>query len=81
MSHDAFGLFGTPSPDDNAPDDDALDDNAPDIDISGANMFTEEIENINASDWNVDSDQLWGDGVAEETIDIGDGFFDTDFPI
>lgn len=76
MSNDVFGLFGTPSPDDDAPDDDA-----PDIDISGANMFTEEIENVDASDWDVDSDLLWGNDGAEATIDIGDGVFDTDFPI
>ncbi len=69
MSNDAFGLFGTPSDGDET------------YDVSGANMFTEELENINASDWDVDSDLLWGDDGAEGTVDIGDGSFDTDFPI
>ena len=76
MSNDAFGLFGTPSP-----DDDGLDTDISDTDISGANMFTEEIENIDASDWDVDSDLLWAGDGAETTIEIGDGVFDTDFPI
>jgi len=70
MSGDLFGLFGTP------PDGDDVGD----IDISGANMFTDEIESINASDWDVDSDLLWGSDTAEAGIDIGDGVFDTDFP-
>lgn len=69
MSSDALGPFDTPSDGDET------------YDISGANMFTEEIENINASDWDVDSDLLWGDDGAEATVDIGDGVFDTDFPI
>lgn len=76
MSNDAFGLFGTPSPDDDGPGADFTG-----ADIFGANMFTEEIEGIDASDWDVDSDLLWAGDGAEATIEIGDGVFDTDFPI
>jgi hypothetical protein len=49
-------------------------------DLSGMNMFTQEIENVDASDWNVDSDSLWGGEEPDTGVDIGDGLFDTDFP-
>jgi len=34
-----------------------------------ANVFTEEIENVSASDWDVDADVLWGDGP--DLYDLG----------
>ena len=52
----------------------------PFADPLGVNMFTQEIENVDASDWDVDSDSLWGDVGADAGTDIGDGSFDIDFP-
>lgn len=70
MSGDVVSLFGEPS-------DDGDETN---LDISGANMFTEELENINTSDWDIDSGQLWGDDGEDAAIDVGDGAVDSDFP-
>ncbi|MBF0671092.1 MAG: hypothetical protein IR160_00730 [Salinibacterium sp.] len=36
-----------------------LDDQEPDV--SGANLFSEELANIDASEWDVDAAALWGD--------------------
>jgi len=33
-----------------------------------ANVFTEEIENVAASDWDIDADVLWGE---DSSLDIG----------
>ncbi|MFC8682707.1 hypothetical protein ACFT30_14415 [Microbacterium ureisolvens] len=41
------------------------------------NAFTEEIENITASDWDVDADVLWGDDGSLGTGPDPTGF---DFP-
>ncbi|MFB7894222.1 hypothetical protein ACFC1I_18620 [Microbacterium sp. NPDC056044] len=43
-----------------------------------ANMFTDEIVNVTASDWDVDADVLWGDD-AEPQLGI-DGPAAYDFP-
>ncbi|KDA06662.1 hypothetical protein DC31_08045 [Microbacterium sp. CH12i] len=80
MSSDALEPSGISPADGDAPElsDDDLDDT---FDFTGADMFTQEIENVNASDWDVDNDLLWGDGGAADAIDIGDTAFDSDFPI
>ncbi|MGO2746139.1 hypothetical protein [Microbacterium sp.] len=49
-------------------------------DLTGMNMFTEEIQNVDASDWDVDSNSLWGDEGTDIVADIGGGPFDIDFP-
>lgn len=49
-------------------------------DLSGMKMFTQEIENVEASDWDVDSDSLWGEEGVSTVADVGDGAFDSDFP-
>ena len=77
MSGDALGPFGTQPEDDDVRD---VSDDAP-FDFTGADMFTQEIENVNASDWDMDSDLLWGDDGAQTTVDIADSAFDSDFPI
>jgi hypothetical protein len=48
-------------------------------DLSGMDMFTQEIENVDASDWDVDSESLWGDETADTGADIGDVPPDGDF--
>ena len=45
-----------------------LDDHEPDV--SGANLFTEELANVDASEWDVDTAALWGDEVDD--TDLGD---------
>ncbi|GAA1532917.1 hypothetical protein HD600_001949 [Microbacterium ginsengiterrae] len=52
----------------------------PFADPSGLNAFTQEIENVDASDWDVDSDSLWGDTGVDTVIDDDGGTFETDFP-
>lgn len=46
-----------------------------------ANAFTEEIENVAVSDWDVDADALWG-GAEPEPYDLGPepGYGAFDFP-
>ena len=72
MSSDEFGRTGEPGLGDEPWDEPG--------DLSGMNMFTQEIENVDASDWKVDSDSLWGDEEFDVGADAGDGLFDTDFP-
>ncbi|MGP6170837.1 hypothetical protein ACTU6U_01515 [Microbacterium sp. A196] len=48
-------------------------------DPTGMKMFAEEIDNVDVSDWDVDSDSLWGDEGTNPIADIGDGTFDIDF--
>jgi hypothetical protein len=43
-----------------------------------ANLFTEEIENVNASDWDVDTALIWGDDGGHAAVDDGGA---VDFPI
>lgn len=49
-------------------------------DLSEMNMFTQEIENVDASDWDVDSESLWGGEEPDTGVGSGDGLFDSDFP-
>jgi hypothetical protein len=60
-------------------DDDAFDDGVWDadfaeslIDPSAANLFTAEIENVNASDWDVDTALIWGDDGGDDAVDGGE---------
>ena len=78
MSSDEPGPSATPAYDDLPGVWTASD---PLADLTGMNMFTDEIDNIDASDWDVDSDSLWGSDDGTAAIDPGDGLFDTDFPI
>lgn len=32
-----------------------------DLDVSGASMFTEELANVDASEWDVETESLWGE--------------------
>ena len=34
-----------------------------DSDVSGVNLFTEELTNVDASDWDFDTAALWGDEI------------------
>jgi hypothetical protein len=43
------------------------------------NMFTAEIENVNASDWDVDTALIWGDEGGDAIVDGGSAGFD--FPL
>lgn len=46
-----------------------------------ANAFTDEIQNVTASDWDVDADALWG-GVASDPYGLGTAPGPTlDFPV
>jgi len=47
-----------------------------------ANVFTEEIENVATSDWDVDADALWG-GATSDLYDLGaePGATAFDFPV
>jgi len=47
-------------------------DAASDVDPTGANIFTAEIENVNSTDWEVDPDVIWGDG-PDAASDVGGG--------
>ncbi|GAA1801451.1 hypothetical protein [Agromyces neolithicus] len=44
-----------------------------------ANMFSAEIENVNASDWDVDAALIWGDAGDDTVIDGGSTGLD--FPL
>lgn len=39
-----------------------------DFDVSGANLFTEELANVDATEWDVDTAALWGDAVDETDL-------------
>lgn len=64
MSTDATsGAVGSPA-DDDLGDDAWEDDSEVDEDLT-ANLFSDEIEGLDASDWDVDTTQIWGeDGGA-----------------
>jgi len=36
-----------------------------DCDVSGANLFTDELTNVDASEWDVETADLWGDEIDE----------------
>jgi len=44
----------------------------PFADPAAANLFSAEIENVNASDWDVDTSVIWGDEAGSADIDGGD---------
>lgn len=76
MSSDELGGTGRPGFEDESWDA-PLD---PFADPAGVDMFTQEIENVDASDWDVDSASLWGDEGMDTGADLGDASFDIDFP-
>jgi len=80
MSSDEFGRPGDAGIGDEPPDELWDEPDAAFADLSGMNMFVREIENVETSDWDVDSDSLWGEEGAATGADIGDGTFDADFP-
>ena len=47
------------------------DDADPFADPASVNLFSAEIENVNASDWDLDSSQIWGDDGGD-AVDGGD---------
>lgn len=71
--------------------DQAMDDGGWDADVAGAlsdptagdptagNLFTAEIENVDASDWDVDTALLWGDEGSDPIVEGGSAGFD--FPL
>lgn len=65
-----------PDPDDHPPDAGAMGDSS--FDVFGGDVFTREIENVSASDWDVDSDLLWGEPDAPD--DPGADAIGADFP-
>jgi hypothetical protein len=48
-------------------------------DPTATNLFSAEIENVNASDWDIDADSIWGDD-GEADVDDG-GAIGLDFPL
>ena len=67
---------------DDAPGADAwnMDFSDPFADPATANLFSEEIENVNATDWDLDADSIWGDDVGSDAVDNG-GAAGLDFPL
>jgi len=51
----------------------------PATDPTGANLFSSEIENVNASDWDIDTALIWGD--ESDDAPAGDSGMDLDFPL
>ena len=47
-----------------------------DFDASGVNLFTEELTNVDPSEWDVDTAVLWGDEIDE--ADLGAAPLDLD---
>lgn len=76
MSSDSFDGTGVPGLDDELWDEPA----DPFADPLSVNLFTQEIENVDTSDWDVDSDSLWGDAATDAVTDVGGGSFDIDLP-
>lgn len=80
MSSDEFGPTGDSGFADE-PSGDLWDEpDAAIADLTGMNMFVQEIENVETSDWDVDSDSLWGEEGVITAADIGDGAIDLDLP-
>ena len=52
----------------------------PFADPAATNLFSAEIENVNASDWDVDTDLMWGDDAGSATIDDGGETLGLDLP-
>ena len=76
MSGDAAsGLPPFGAPFDGGAEDDVLtgDPWGADLDALSANWFSDEIENVSASDWDVDTDQIWGDDDTTDPADDAGG--------
>ncbi len=52
----------------------------PFADPATANLFSAEIENVNASDWDVDTASIWGDEAGSADIDEGGESLGIDLP-
>jgi hypothetical protein len=50
-------------------------------DPPAGNLFTAEIENVNASDWDVDATLIWGDDDGSGLADDTGGGIAFDFPL
>ena len=50
----------------------------PFADPASANLFSAEIENVNASDWDVDAARIWGDDGEQGVVEDSGGL---DFPL
>jgi hypothetical protein len=50
-------------------------------DPAGGNLFSAEIENVNASDWDHDMDAIWGDEGGQSAVDDDGGVGGLDFPL
>ncbi|MFD4420532.1 hypothetical protein ACFWN7_03380 [Agromyces sp. NPDC058484] len=48
-------------------------------DPTAANLFTAEIENVDASDWDVDTELIWGEDGGDAIVDGGS--LGLDFPL
>lgn len=76
---DAFGItpdVGAATPDGGTPGAWGATDGESWVDLSMPNLFSAEIENVDASDWDVDADLIWGedgDGPVDDA-DPGPGF-------
>ena len=46
-----------------------------------ADLFSAEIEDVDASDWEVDADQIWGDVTDQGGADDDGGLIGADFPL
>ena len=52
----------------------------PFADPGSANLFSAEIENVNASDWDIDTASIWGDEIGDTDIDGGGEALGLDLP-
>jgi hypothetical protein len=52
----------------------------PFADPSSPDFFSAEIENVNASDWDIDADLIWGDDGGGAPIEDGDAGMGLDLP-
>lgn len=50
------------------------------MDSAWTNLFSAEIENVDASDWDVDAALIWGDDGNDSVVDEG-GTSGLDFPL
>lgn len=49
-------------------------------DPAGSNLFSAEIENVHASDWDLDMDGIWGEDGGHSAVDV-DSVGGLDFPL
>lgn len=50
-------------------------------DPAGGNLFSAEIENVNASDWDLDMDGIWGEDGGQGAVDDDGGVGGLDFSL